>query len=72
MLQPNVSAGLLLGWNVFAEQTDQLISFANAEVSGVQYRYVNAFPIMATAHYYFGGRRNSIRPYVGGGAGTFS
>jgi len=71
MLQPNVSAGLLLGWNVFAEQTDQLISFANAEVSGVQYRYVNAFPIMATAHYYFGGRRNSIRPYVGGGAGTF-
>ncbi|UCG89197.1 MAG: outer membrane beta-barrel protein [Gemmatimonadota bacterium] len=71
MVKDNVSVGLYLGWNVFAEKTDSLIEFNEATtVSGVQFRYVNAFPIMATAHYYFGQRRG-IRPYVGTGLGTY-
>ena len=65
-----MSVGLYFGWNVFAETTDTLISFSGFDVSGVQYRYINAFPIMATAHYYFG-RRRGIRPYLGGGLGTY-
>ena len=68
-MKDNISVGLYFGWNVFAEKTDSLISFQRADVSGVQYRYVNAFPIMATAHYYLGQRRG-IRPYVGTGLGT--
>ena len=71
LLKDNVSVGLYFGWNVFAEKTDTLITaFQGFDVSGVQYRYINAFPIMATAHYYFG-RRRGIRPYVGGGLGTY-
>ncbi len=70
LLNENMSAGIYIAWNVFANVTDELIRFDNADVSGVQYRYVNAFPIMATAHYYFG-RRRGIRPYVGLGAGTY-
>lgn len=69
-LKDNISAGLYFAWNVFAEQTDTVITaFQGFDVSGVQYRYVNAFPMMATAHYYFGQRRG-IRPYVGTGLGT--
>jgi outer membrane protein W len=71
MVEDNVSVGLYFGWNVFAEKTDSLIQFDEATaVSGVQFRYINAFPIMATAHYYFG-RRRSVRPYVGAGVGTY-
>ncbi|UCD23781.1 MAG: outer membrane beta-barrel protein [Gemmatimonadota bacterium] len=70
LVKDNISVGLYFGWNVFAEKTDTLISFQGLDVSGVQYRYVNAFPIMATAHYYFG-RRRGIRPFIGTGAGTY-
>ena len=69
MVSPNVSVGFSAAWNVFNEKTDSLIQFQNADVSGTQLRYVNAFPMMATAHYYFGTRRG-IRPYVGTGLGT--
>jgi outer membrane protein W len=66
----NVSLGLFFGWNVFTEQTDSVISFEGIDVSGDQFRYVNSFPIMATAHYYLG-RPGGIRPYAGVGLGTY-
>ncbi len=39
-LKDNISAGLYFAWNVFAEQTDTVITaFQGFDVSGVQYRY---------------------------------
>jgi outer membrane protein W len=71
MVQDNVSVGLYFGWNMFAEKSDSQIVFdETTTVSGVHYRYVNAFPIMASAHYYLG-RRRSIRPYIGTGLGIY-
>ncbi len=71
LIRDNASVGVYFGWNVFAEKTDSLIQFdAATTVYGTQYRYVNAFPIMATGHYYFG-RRRGVRPYVGTGAGVY-
>ncbi len=70
VLNPESSVGLLVGWNVFNEEVDGTLTFGGADVSGYQYRYVNAFPILATAHYYLGQRRGT-RGFLGLGAGTY-
>ena len=70
LIEDNFSVGPYFGWNVFAQKTDTLISFAGADVNGTQFHYVNAFPVMATGHYYFG-RRRGVRPYLGVGLGTY-
>ena len=66
----NTSAGMHFGWNIITSQDDQVIQFNNATITGgAQIRYINAWPIYANAHYYFG-RRNSVRPYIGANLGT--
>ena len=40
-------------------------------ISGTQLRYVNSLPIMATAHFYIGKKRETIRLYAGAGVGTY-
>ncbi len=75
-VRPNVTVGLYTAWNVFHERTSRLISTELIEtgqaidVSGVQLRHLDAFPIMANVHYYFGNRR-SMRPYIGANVGTY-
>jgi hypothetical protein len=64
----NMTAGLLFGWQVFSERTDETVQLENGAATGTQDRYVNSFPIMLNAHYYLGERGN-IRPYVGLNAG---
>ena len=71
--QQNLSFGLYFGWNVFNQETDETINnFAGTgvDVTGFQHRYINAFPILATVHYYFG-RPRGIRAYAGTGVGTY-
>ncbi len=71
MVNQNASVGMFFGWNVFNEkQIDGTVSLAGADASGAQLRYVNAFPMLLTGHYYFGERRGP-RPYVGGGVGAY-
>ena len=66
----NTSAGMHIGWNILTSQDEQTIQFNNATITGgAQIRYINAFPIYANAHYYFG-RRRGVRPYIGGNLGT--
>ena len=69
-VHPNATVGLYTGWNVFAQKKDGLLSFAGVDVSGVQLRHVNAIPIMANAHYYFG-QQGRTRPYIGANVGTY-
>ncbi|UCF40635.1 MAG: outer membrane beta-barrel protein [Gemmatimonadota bacterium] len=69
----NLTLGMYFAWNVFNHETDSTITNfggTGADVSGFQHRYVNAFPILATAHYYFG-RPGGVRAYAGGGVGTY-
>jgi outer membrane protein W len=69
--EKNTSVGLTLGWNVFEErrtETAQLGTQNPGAITGTQDRYLNAFPIMANVHYYFG-ERGGVRPYVGLNAG---
>ena len=67
---PNMSVSLYFGWNVFFDETTDVIRMGDLDVSGEQFRYINSFPIMATGHYYFG-LPGGFRPYVGVGVGTY-
>jgi len=70
VVNENTTVGLAFGWNVFAQETGELISFDRIDISGTQFRYVNAFPMLLTLHRYFG-QPGGIRPYLGAGVGTY-
>jgi len=69
-LNENTTVGLAFGWNVFAAKTGEIISFDRIDISGLQFRYVNAFPMLLTLHRYFG-QPGGVRPYLGAGVGTY-
>jgi len=66
----NVSIDFLLGWNGFEEETRDLISIPNADITGTQSRLMNSFPVMIATHYYFG-EGTEFRPFIGAGVGTY-
>ncbi len=70
-VQKNLSIGINLGWNIFDEKNGETIHLDNGAVSGTQIRYLNSFPIMVNAHYYFGNRR-SFRGFLGLNVGTYA
>jgi hypothetical protein len=70
LIDRQYSVGLYFGWNVFYQRTNKTTQTENGAVTGTSDRYINAFPIMANIHYYFG-ERKSIRPYVGLNAGGY-
>lgn len=69
-LNPDLSIGVFFGWNVFHKALDGTISLGNVDASGYQDRFVNALPMLLTAHYYLGDRYGP-RPYLGAGVGTY-
>jgi hypothetical protein len=69
-VQDRLTAGFHVGWSVFNERTFRTASFQGIDVTGTQFRYINAFPILGNMHYYFG-RRGGMRPYVGGHIGAY-
>jgi hypothetical protein len=54
---------------VFYEKTYRTSEVDNGHVTGTQFRDINAVPILATVHRYFGDRY-AWRPFVGGGIGV--
>ena len=69
-VRPNVSVGGFVGWNVFNDSGEATSSIAGADISGFQSRFVNAMPLLATAHLY-SGAAGGFRTYLGGGIGTY-
>jgi len=69
-IKPGMTAGLSLGWHVFDEETDEVVSFDKLDVSGDQLRYINSFPILVNVHKYFGSEGRP-RPFVGLNAGGY-
>lgn len=69
----NLAVGFSLGWHVFYEQKDfDTYTEGNLSLSGVQFRYINSFPMHANATYYLGTEDANFQPYVGVGIGTTS
>lgn len=64
------SVGGLFSWAVFNEKTSRLEQGNGIDVSGVQFRYVNAYPLAANFHYWLGEPFGS-RIYFGAGLGAY-
>lgn len=69
-IKPYLDAGIETGWNVFYQREEfKVYNDGTQSISGVQYRYTNAVPILAGVKYY---KENSsiAEPYIGLGIGT--
>jgi len=72
-ISDKVAVGFDLGWNTFFQDKDYA-SYTSKDgettVTGKQYRYINTFPMLATADYFFQNSDSYIRPFAGLGVGT--
>ncbi|HEY7502864.1 MAG TPA: hypothetical protein VH700_02105 [Gemmatimonadales bacterium] len=69
-VKPNLTAGLSFGWQVFDQQTDDVVSAFGVDISGDQFRYVNSFPLLANVSYFLG-KEGGPRPYVSANVGAY-
>jgi hypothetical protein len=66
----NLLAGVDAGWNVFYEKKDyDTYTVGTESLSGVQFRYQNSVPILASFDYLISSE-NALKPYIGVGIGT--
>ncbi len=67
----NISIGGSVSWHVFYKEESGSFTEGTTTITGNQYRYINAFPIMFTSHYYFGDGSTTTF-YAGTGIGVVS
>src|SRR4030095_3695408 len=67
---PNVGVGLNFGWNTFYQELpNATYEFETISATGYQFRYLNSFPIVAVADYFFK-PDEQVSPYAGLGLGV--
>jgi hypothetical protein len=66
----STSVGLNAAWNVMDDERIELASVGGVDITGKQFRYVNAWPIMLSAHLYMG-KPEGARAYLGVNGGTY-
>ena len=72
-LTDNISLGGHVNWSTFYEKVPEATYTDDTRsITGTQFRYINAFPILFNAHYYTGTAEGETRFYVGLGVGTYS
>lgn len=70
-VRDGLEVGLETGWNVFYEKQDEKeYKQGTASVSGIQYRYINAVPILAQAKWYKTSGQGRSLPFAGLGLGV--
>lgn len=67
-----LSLGGLFTWSTFYEKLGgATFTQDQTTLTGTQYRYLNAYPILFQAHYYLGTDPYEPRMYMGGGLGAY-
>lgn len=69
-LRGTTSFGLHLGWNAMNEEKFRTSSADQADLTGYQFRYINAYSILLSGHKYLG-EAGRARPFLGVKAGTY-
>ena len=70
MMKPSVGLGLETGYNLFYDKMDYATyTKGTMSVSGIQYRYTHAVPVLAAFDYYLKPDQK-FNPFVGLGVGT--
>jgi len=64
------SWGFATGWNSFSEKRSGTTEVESGAITGTSIREMQTFPLLVSAHYYFG-RRNKVRPYLGLNTGVY-
>ncbi len=65
------NTGLEVGWNVFYQRVDKKVyQEGTASITGVQYRYTNAVPLIFGTRYYAVTHSKVAHPFMGIGMGT--
>ena len=71
-LLDNFSLGGSVNWTTFYDNPpEQTISDGSLSITGVPYKYLNACPILFSAHYYTGTPDEGLRIFGGMGIGTY-
>jgi len=66
-----ISVGFLFAWSVFNESFPRdTYELEDLTLTGNLYRYINAFPLMASGRYYFS-PDSKFRPYLGLASGAY-
>ena len=69
----NFAVGFSFGWHVFYERKDfDTYTEGNVSLSGVQFRYINSFPMHVNGTYFLGNEESDFQPFIGLGIGTTS
>jgi len=70
MMKPSIGVGLETGYNLFYDRMDYATYTKGTEsVSGIQYRYTHAVPVLAAFDYYLKPDMQ-FNPFIGLGIGT--
>jgi len=70
MIQPSIGVGLETGYNLFFDRLDYATYTQGTQsLSGIQYRYTHAVPVLAAFDYYLK-PDTQFNPFVGLGVGT--
>ena len=70
MMKPNIGVGFETGYNLFYDNLDYATYTKGTEsLSGLQYRYTHAVPVLAAFDYYLK-PDNKFNPFIGLGIGT--
>jgi outer membrane protein len=70
MMQPSIGVGLETGYNLFYDRMDYATYTQGTQsLSGIQYRYTHAVPVLAAFDYYLK-PDTKVNPFVGLGVGT--
>jgi hypothetical protein len=72
MVKPNLAVGIESAWQLFYQREDEKVyTEGTVSVSGVQYRYTNAVPILAMGRYLINPSSDKqVVPFAGLGVGT--
>jgi len=69
-INPHTALGFEFGYNYFYEKIPyNTYTSDNESISGIQYRYIHAFPLMATFDYYFRPQAK-VNPFAGAALGV--
>ena len=69
----NISLGGMVNWTVFYEHLPSAsVTEGSRTATGTNYRYINAYPILFNAHYYWKLGEKNLRIYGGTGIGAYS
>jgi opacity protein-like surface antigen len=70
MMQPSIGVGLETGYNLFYDRMDYATYTQGTQsLSGIQYRYTHAVPVLAAFDYYLK-PDTQVNPFIGLGVGT--